>query len=251
MRLSTLHPTGVIGLDLELKQKQFNYAMELYTTRTIYREFGRVVSTINVSLQIYLLYQLLHLPIAAAWQIAALIAAFIATDFISGLVHMYMDNNDSYDSIAGPFIANFHLHHQRPVYRKKPIPIVYFVETGSKVWLVGYLLAVSLLVAMSDANPIVTHFLVYVGVLSSVAEVSHYLCHSSTSTVAMFIGRIGVLLPKRHHAVHHANDNTNYAFLNGVSDPLINLVARKLYQGYKKTTDRHFARYVGAGSENR
>ena len=36
---------------------------------------------------------------------------------------------------------------------------------------------------------------------------------------------------------HHKEDNKNYAFLNGISDRLINWIAKRLYVGYKKTTD--------------
>jgi len=236
---------------MELKQRQFNCAMELYTRKGIYRLSGRLVSTVNVSLQIYLLYQIILIPIGAAWQVVAIVIAYIVTDFVNGLVHMYMDNNDRYDSIAGPFIANFHLHHKKPMYRTNPLLLVYFNETGSKVWLIGYLLVVSLLLGASEPNPVAMHILVYVGILSSVAEVSHYLCHTSNSPVAIFLARIGLLLPKRHHARHHMSDNNSYAFLNGFTDSLINLLAMKLYKGYKNTTDRHFALYSGEGSDNR
>lgn len=238
-------------MDLELKQKQFNAAMELYTGKPVYKSVGRTVSTVNVFLQIYLLIQIAAMPIDPAWQIIAIFLAFILADFVNGLVHLYMDNNDSYESIAGPFIANFHLHHKKPMYRRHPLLLVYFNETGSKIWLVGYLILVSLLLGAAGFNPVVMHILVYAGILSSVAEVSHYLCHTSNSSIAMFLGRTRLLLPKRHHAKHHMSDNKNYAFLNGVTDPLINLIAGKTCPGYKNTTDRHFARYAGEGSENR
>jgi len=190
-------------LDLELKQKQFNAAMELYTGKPVYKSVGRTVSTVNVFLQIYLLIQIAAMPIDPAWQIIAIFLAFILADFVNGLVHLYMDNNDSYESIAGPFIANFHLHHKKPMYRRHPLLLVYFNETGSKIWLVGYLILVSLLLGAAGFNPVVMHILVYAGILSSVAEVSHYLCHTSNSSIAMFLGRTRLLLPKRHHAKHH------------------------------------------------
>ena len=161
-----------------------------------------------------------------------------------------MDNNDRYDSLAGPLVANFHLHHKTPLYRKNPLPIVYFMETGSKIWLVGYLLGVSLLLAVTPLHPLTACVLVYIGILSSVAEVSHYLCHTSTSAVARLLAACGLLLSKRHHGRHHLEDNTNYAFLNGWSDLLLNRIARRCFPGYKTTTDRHFAAYdsVAEGS---
>lgn len=240
-----------MDLDLKVKQKQFNAAMELYNTKRRYKLLGTLISVINISLQIYLLCLLPGITTGAGWQIFSVVSAFVLADLVNGLVHMIMDNNDRYDSVAGPLIAQFHLHHRTPMYRKHPLPVVYFNETGSKIWLTVYLAAIALALAISAPNPVLVHILVYLGILSSVAEVSHYLCHSSTSGTAMFLGRIGVLLAKPHHAKHHLHDNNNYAFLNGCSDPLINLIAGKCYQGYKKTTDRHFALYAGAESENR
>ena len=101
------------------------------------------------------------LAIGAAGQLAAIIAAWLLTDFINGLVHIYMDHNDRYDSLAGPLVANFHLHHKTPLYRKNPLPIVYFMETGSKIWLVGYLLGVALLLALTPLQSLTACLLVY------------------------------------------------------------------------------------------
>lgn len=229
---------------MALKQQQFNTAMERYATRRHYKAFSWLVSAVNITLQAYLLWCLRPLSIGIAGQAVALGAAYLLTDFINGLVHMYMDNNDRYTSWAGPLIANFHLHHRTPRYTRRNLLMVYALESGSKVWLVGYLAMTALLVTGAGLPPLVQYPLVYVGVLSSVAEVSHYLCHTSTAPVVLALGNCGILLSKRRHAGHHLSDNVNYAFLNGVTDPLLNLIARCWYPGYKQTTDRHFARYV-------
>jgi sterol desaturase/sphingolipid hydroxylase (fatty acid hydroxylase superfamily) len=213
--------------------------------------FGHLVSTANIALQLYLLYRIWPLSIGPAWQLLALVSAYLLTDFINGLVHMYMDNNDRYDSIDGPLVANFHLHHKTPVYKKHNLLVVYFTETGSKVWLMGYLLLVLALQAVFNLNGTILYTLVYIGILSSVAEVSHYLCHSSTAPVAMFLARIGLLLSKRHHAPHHLRDNNGYAFLNGFTDPLLNLIAAACCKGYKQHTDLHYANYVATDTESR
>ena len=237
--------------ELELKQKEFNSAMYKYTNRKVYKLFGKLISIINVSLQIYLLYLIIQIPISAFRNILAFIIAFLLTDFVNGIVHLIMDNTERYNSIAGPLIANFHLHHKTPMYKKSPLILVYFNESGAKVWLVGYLFIVALILSFSNPNSLVAYILVYVGILSSVAEVSHYLCHTSESVVYMFLSKAGILLSKRHHAKHHLEDNKNYAFLNGSTDPLINLIAGKFFKGYKNTTDCHFANYIGEGSSNR
>jgi len=238
-------------VELTHKQKEFNAAMELYHSRKIYKLITTIVSVANTILQIYLLSRLWLKPIGMLWQLIALLTAYVVTDFVNGLVHMYMDNNDNYDSLAGPLIANFHLHHKTPQYRRDYLPAIYFKESGSKIWLVGYLLAVVTGQAQYSLNPVALHILVYIGILSSVAEVSHYLCHSSTSRPVLFLEGIGVLLSKKRHAVHHTADNTNYTFLNGFTDPLVNLIARICCKGYKQGSDQHFAHYTGANSGNR
>ena len=238
-------------MDITVKQAQFNRAMELYTSKARYMVFRHLISSSNIALQLYLLYRIWPLSIGPLRQILALVAAYLLTDFINGLVHMYMDNNERYESIDGPLIANFHLHHKTPVYTKRNLLLVYFMETDSKVWLVGYLLLIVALQALFEINSAVLYTLVYIGILSSVAEVSHYLCHSSTAPTALFLARIGLLLTQRHHAPHHLQDNTSYAFLNGVTDPLLNLIARACCKGYKQHTDLHYAHYTAADAESR
>lgn len=238
-------------MELAAKQQQFNAAMELYTSQIRYKVFGHLVSIANIGLQLYLLYRVCPVSIGTGWQLLALAIAYLLTDFINGLVHVYMDSNDSYESIDGPLIANFHLHHKTPMYKKRNLLVVYFIESGSKIWLVGYLLLVVALQAMLTINGVVAYTVLYIGILSSVAEVSHYLCHTSTSPIAVFLARIGLLLSKKHHAQHHLRDNNGYAFLNGFTDPLLDLIATACCKGYKQGSDLHYARYTMPDSDSR
>jgi hypothetical protein len=236
---------------LEIKQQQFNAAMERYEKIPVYQAIGKMVSLANVSLQLYLLWLVLPLSIGVLLQIAAFTAAYVMTDFLNGLVHMYMDNSDSYDSPAGPLIAAFHLHHRTPLYKKNNLLLVYFNESGAKNWLVGYLLLAALLINTAPIHPVAAYIVVYVGVLSSVAEVSHYCCHVSDSMITRYLRYAGLFLSKKHHAHHHVSDNINYSFLNGLTDPLLNVIARMSFPGYKNTTDKHYATYTGSGTANR
>ena len=238
-------------MELSAKQKQFNAAMQIYSSSRRYQILGPVVSIIVISLQACLLYTIQPFSRGFGWQVPALVAAYLLTDFINGLVHMYMDNTDRYDGVAGPLIANFHLHHKTPQYKKHNLLVVYFTESGSKLWLIFYLLAVLSLQAMFELHPVVSSVLVYTGVLSSLAEVSHYLCHSSTSAVAGCLADCGLLLSKRHHARHHLQDNSHYAFLNGCTDPFLNRIAALFCPGYKQRSDLHYAAYVSADGECR
>lgn len=207
---------------------------------------GRLVSIINISLQIYILSRVLTLDIGLWWQIVSVIAAYLITDFINGLVHLYMDDNDNYESLSGPLIANFHLHHRTPRYQDNNLLVVYFNETGSKIWLVFYLASVAILFHLPNINPALLYTLTYIGILSSIAEVSHYLCHNSNSAVVIFLMRIKLLLPKREHARHHLKDNVSYTFLNGLTNPIVDFIAKTFFAGYKNKTDLHYAKYSGA-----
>lgn len=228
---------------LRLKRAQFNAAMGLYESRRRYKLFGHAVAAANVSLQALLLYRASAHSIGAARQLLVFAAAYLAADFVNGLVHMHTDCMDDYEAPWGPLIANFHLHHKRPRYQDHPLPVVYFNESGSKVWLVPWLAAAALLSYAPGVSPALTWGLAYFGVLSSVAEVSHYLAHNSTSRAALLLGRARLLLDKRLHARHHLEDNVSYAFLNAVTDPLVDLAAKRFYPGYKRGTDLHYADY--------
>jgi len=237
--------------ELETKQKQFNVAMSLYDNKKSYQLFGKLISTINISMQIFLLYKILPLSIGAGWQVVSLVSAFFLADFINGLVHMYMDNNDNYDSLQGPLIAAFHMHHRTPVYKKNPILWVYFNESGSKIWLAALLMIIAVFSLFIDIYAVVLYTIFYFAVFSTIAEVSHYLCHKQNSKPVDFLAKIGLLLSKKHHGKHHLEDNVNYAFLNGMSDGLINFIAKVVYPGYKNTTDKHYILYVGNDTKNR
>jgi hypothetical protein len=238
-------------VSLELKQKQFNSAMELYESKKSYKLLGRFVSITNISLQIYILSRVLTLAIGFWWQILSVIAAYLITDFINGLVHLYMDANDNYESLAGPLIANFHLHHRTSRYQDNNLLVVYFNETGSKIWLIFHLVAVAILFHLPNSNPVLLYTLTYIGILSSIAEVSHYLCHNSNSAVVIFLMRIKLLLPKREHARHHLEDNVSYTFLNSITNPLLDFIAKMFSAGYKNKTDLHYAKYSASNMPRR
>jgi hypothetical protein len=233
------------------KQQQFNAAMERYEKRPESRGVGQAVSFINVGLQMVLAALTIPQSIGPGRQVLTFGVAYILADFLNGLVHMYMDNNDGYTSPAGPLIASFHLHHRTPRYKKNPLLVVYYQESGSKIWLAFFLVCGVLGVWQGVLTGVAAYGALYFAVLSSVAEVAHYLCHVPQSEPTRFLGRLGILLSKRHHMRHHTEDNLHYAFLNGMTDPLLNLIAKKIYSGYKNTTDLHYACYKGTDTENR
>lgn len=225
------------------KQVQFDAAMQRYDGGWAYLFFNKVVSWLNISLQIFLLILAVRLDIGLQWHIFAVVVAFVLADLVSGLVHLYMDHNDHYASIVGPFIAAFHLHHDTPRYTDRSLIHVYVDESGSKQWLVVFLLVLSFLFIFTATSPVLLCIGAYFAFFSSISEVSHYLCHNSRAKPVRLLQRLWILLPKKHHMQHHRIDNVNYAFLNGMSDPLINWIARNFFRGYRSGTELHTALY--------
>jgi hypothetical protein len=235
------------------KQKQYNAAMDIYDKMPVYVRIGLAVSFINVGCQVLIGVFTFRQSIGPFRQVLVFAVAYILADFVNGLVHMYMDNADDYEAPYGPLIAAFHLHHRTPAYKIKPLAAVYWHESGSKIWLAMFQLAAVAAALLGAVSGAAMWGIFYFSVLSCVAEVSHYLCHvPNTNAFERFLGRVGILMNNRYHArEHHTKDNINYSFLNAMTDPLVDLIAKKLYTGYKETTDTHYAYYTGAGTENR
>jgi len=234
------------------KQQQYDLAMETYHRKAIYNKLGLVVAPIVVSLQIISMasvpwaVEMISLP-----YLVCFMAAYLVTDFINGFVHMWMDNNEDYVSAIGPLVAIFHLHHKAPRYTSRHPAAIYFFESGSKNWLVVYLGLLVWAQLVMGIPPMLSFFLTCIGVASSLAEMSHYWCHNSDSRTVRVLQRVGLLLSPAHHEIHHTHDNKNYAFLNGISDPLLNLIAKHGFAGYVSRADLQSAAYRGQMNASR
>lgn len=238
----------------EIKIKAYSTAIEKYNNIPWYTQIELLFSIIVITLQIVSTVILIrqYNTTDIYLIIATVIAAYVLTDFINGLVHMIIDNNSHYTSIVGPFIAAFHLHHFQLAYQYNNAFKVYFYESGHKIWLVFYLILLVITQASLNLNFCLNLCLVSIGILSSVAELSHFWCHNkkSTNRFIKFLQKYHILLSMQHHKHHHQRDNTHYAFLNGASDPLLNLIANHCYTGYKNRSDKHVAAYKKNKSAN-
>jgi len=232
-----------------IKANEFKVAIEKYNSIVWYSRVEVAASVIIVFLQIASLIKLFQHYTAASVIaiIVTVVIGYIVTDFISGIAHMIGDNNTHYTSIIGPFVAAFHLHHARLTYKNNHPIKIYFYESGQKFWLVFYLLILFTIQNTVNLNFCLDLFLVIIGVLSSVAELSHFWCHNRTqcNIIIRTLQKYRILLSMQHHRFHHCNDNTHYAFLNGMTDSVVNLIANHLYMGYKKHADKHVAVYDG------
>lgn len=241
---------------LNKKIQAFQQAMDKYHQHWYYHQLHVITAFIIITMQGFSLYfllsQLSTLSLNITFVLPVLILAYLLTDFINGLIHMYMDNNTHYKSIVGPLIAAFHLHHKQPIYKKRPALLVYYLESGPKFWLIPYLIGLLYLQTYYSLSPYFNLLFVSIGILSSFAELSHYWCHNSSQNKIIYIlQKCYLLLPKKHHMKHHIEDNKNYAFLNGLSDLLINVIAHYCYPGYKQHADQHVFFYKSKQTSNR
>lgn len=237
----------MISENSDNKVNEFSSAIDKYHAFSLYVKFENCLAVIIVAFQVL---SVIHLIKTYHYQggllfITSLCIAYLATDFFNGLVHMIVDNNTNYTSIAGPFIAAFHIHHLKVKYTPKHPLNIYFTESGHKFWLVIYLALLIYSQKYITLNPNLNVGLVLFGILSSIAEVSHYWCHNppKNNSCILFLQKYRILLSLKHHRAHHIGDNINYAFLNGVSDPVLNIIARHFYKGYKNHSDQHVKRY--------
>jgi hypothetical protein len=232
--------------NLDRKINEFTQAIKKYQ-QCGYKNFEILVSFLIVTLQMITLLNLMcTFNTNAFFFILALYTSFIVADFVNGLVHMFMDNNTHYTSIVGPFVAAFHLHHVKYNYLPRTPVRVYFDESGTKFWLLGYLIFLLIIQSTLNLSSFFNTGLVAFGIFSSIAELSHYWCHNATekNKLIIWLQNHHILLSKAHHQAHHRQDNTQYAFLNGATDLLINLIARYCYKGYKNYADKHTNAYM-------
>lgn len=237
-------------LQLKKKQEEFNEAMLRYHQRKRYINIQKLISIFVIISQVILFLNIMNFSLPLFWHVFIFLLAYFLTDLVNGLGHMYMDNSDSYNSLIGPYIASFHLHHRTVKYKNHNLFLMYFNETGTKLWLFPAYISVLLLSYIQFNEYLLTLF-VYIGFLSCLAELSHYLCHNSSNKSVHFLQNIGILLSPSKHKQHHACNNIQYAFLNGSSDFIIDAIAKKLYKGYKITTDRHYETYEYKETKNR
>ena len=155
---------------------QFKTAIEKYNTIAWYPKFECLLSIIVILAQLFSLLNLTqtYQTNSIAGFFLALSIAYIATDFVNGLVHMIVDNNSHFTSIVGPFIAAFHVHHYKLKYKEAPAFKIYLYESGHKFWLVIYLLVLLYAQKVMQLPSNLNLGLVAFGILFSLAEVSHY-----------------------------------------------------------------------------
>jgi len=167
------------------------------------------------------------LQTARGWVhlVLTVLLAYVATDFLSGLVHWGGDTvGDERIPFVGPnFIRPFREHHVDP----KAITRHDLIETNGNnciVTAVPLALAFFLMPGRDKFGFFISVFVAFVSLFTVATNQFHKWAHAdSPPAIARFLQRLGLILPPQHHDVHHAvPHDKHYCITVGWMNPVLN-----------------------------
>jgi plasmanylethanolamine desaturase len=156
-------------------------------------------------------------PGKVGWVLGAVLAGYVMSDFVSGLVHWGFDTWGSPDTpvLGKNFIIPFRVHHSDP----KDITLHGFVATNGHNCLACIpVLGSALLVPVSAGwAPAMLTFLVSLCMGVFATNQFHKWAHfEKVGPVIRLLQRLHLVLPEDHHDVHHhAPYEDNYCITSG------------------------------------
>ena len=150
-----------------------------------------------------------------------MVVAFVYTDWMSGLLHVVLDNPvmNTWPGI-GPEARAFQGHHFDPTGVARG-PILDMVrEDHSVVFIVMIVLAV-----LRPSSPGLLNFGLHFSWMSHLMMASHRWSHTHPkylSWMTIKMQQFGILMTTRHHSKHHASYDCNFCIFSGLMNPLLN-----------------------------
>ena len=201
------------GYNVLLTEKKFGLFM-VYSVFYIYINLWCFLQNIwyNLSLSLFL-----------TWTIS-----FIFSDMISALVHIYLDNSKIvFDGTITDFNRlGFQVHHLYPNYQWLMDDDYYPQYECNSIF--------PLVIILSILNNIIfgSIFIQFTLAHCLLFQFGHYCCHAIThgKKVPLFVyklQKLGILIKPLDHQNHHKMLVSDYAILNGWTNPLLNVVFRK------------------------
>ena len=83
---------------IEMKQLEYNQAMHRYENVIFFKHINLIVSIIIIIIELKLIYDLFSLKAPYYIFIIIFIASYVSADFISGIAHLWADNNHDYSN---------------------------------------------------------------------------------------------------------------------------------------------------------
>ena len=187
---------------------------------------------------------------ALAWKLATLLGCVVYTDFLTGLLHIYLDHRrcDLGDPIDMAAYAFRYDHHAYP---NNFFKFSSFFPSGSAniassvtgpatlvfhigLWYVGALYHT---VLVDSALEHVLVFLMAFVACGTLCQTTHALAHeglqmrnSTLPKTVATLQRCGIILSPKAHSVHHKQEHDlNFCILNGWANPLLNTIAPAIF----------------------
>uniref|UniRef100_A0A6C0IMK7 Lipid desaturase domain-containing protein n=1 Tax=viral metagenome TaxID=1070528 RepID=A0A6C0IMK7_9ZZZZ len=154
----------------------------------------------------------------------------ITADFISGLVHIYLDNSkvNYSETIIDYFKIGFQVHHLYPIFQW-----VYYKDfqphyEANTIFFINIVMSI---VNILTYNSLLIHYTLY---LTLVMQMNHYWCHAiiTKKHVPYIVHKLqdfGLLLNYKVHAKHHITFDNSFCFVNGICDPIFNYISKHKY----------------------
>lgn len=202
--------------------------MYILFTKPIGYLFWLYFSLFNI-INVPYIYQLI-LNNSGMENVIYLIGAAYFSDFISGLVHIYLDNSKvNYSETINDFYKiGFQVHHLYPNFQwscHKEFQPHYEANT---IFVLNIVISI---INVLTVNLTILHFTLY---LTLIMQMNHYWCHSiiTKKHVPYIIHKlqdIGILLSYKTHSTHHKTYDNNFCLLTGWNDKLFNYIFNNKY----------------------
>lgn len=157
-------------------------------------------------------------------SIATFIFIYLMTDFISGILHVILDNERSLDvPILRSLAKGFQSHHRNP-------KDIYEMTLYNHLYTMHLPLTFIFLIALLINQPIIYFTYLSLAVSVHVMQMSHRWAHTPKKMLPGYVialQKSGLLLSAKTHAKHHNNVyDSNFCIMNGWSNFILNFLVR-------------------------
>lgn len=156
--------------------------------------------------------------------------ASIISDFISGLVHIYLDNSkvNYIETINDYFKIGFQIHHLFPNFQWTCYNKFQPHYEANTIFFSNILIS---LINVFTYNSLVVYYVLY---LTLIMQMNHYWCHAliTKKPVPYIVYKLqdfGLLLYYKKHAKHHSTYDNSFCLLSGCCDPIFDYLYNNKY----------------------
>jgi len=140
-------------------------------------------------------------------------------DFISGLLHIFLDNYTGDNPYIKPHAQGFQNHHADPKEFTQREIFTVFTEPGHSV----------ILFNLINSYFLNFYFLIFTG-LVNIVQLTHYQAHcinhktfsKSVADFFIILQKYGIILSTENHSKHHKTFDNNFCILTGWANPVLN-----------------------------